>query len=327
MKSKILSLFILYLCLFNTGLAQQVYVINKDHSQIKFEIDYLKISSIQGNFQEFSGEVVLDEDLNPQNVKLQIISDSITTFEKKRDSHLKKRDFLAVANYPTITFSSTGVAQMKGQKGKIPGILKFLEKEHPIELQFELLGRQVDPWGKKHVFYRTFAELDRKKLGIQWNKVLDQGGFLIGDKIQITATIQLQPEGDKTAFSTHMIPAPPSGSDRKPLPKKSLEEIKEEYSQTEPKVKKDPNELNPKTLNEQQSKSLQISAWQWVQVGLLSFFSLFGAISIGVGMKYMIEKTMPQARFRHLAEVVFILLICALSSCLYTLITLLLGAS
>lgn len=36
---------------------------------------------------------------------------------------------------------------------------------------------------------------------------MDNGGVLIGDKALVKITIQAQASGDKTAFSTHMIPS------------------------------------------------------------------------------------------------------------------------
>ena len=42
---------------------------------------------------------------------------------------------------------------------------------------------------------------------MSWNKMLDNGGYLIGDQVGITITIQSQPQGEVTPFSTHMIPS------------------------------------------------------------------------------------------------------------------------
>lgn len=324
MRQKILYFFI-FICSFSSVVfAQQVYVINPDHSQIQFEIDYLKISSVKGHFQEFAGEVVLDNQLVAQKAQVVIQSDSITTYEPKRDAHLKKRDFLAVGNHPTISFVSQAPAKMQGQHGQITGVLNFLGKKHPIDLKLELLGPQVDPWGKRHVFYNISTTLNRKDLGIEWNKLLDQGGLLVGEKVQVKGTLQLQPKGDKTPFSTHMIPGPPSGGKkRKVLPKKSLEKIKEDYSKNEKKETDD----QTKTFSHPQKRTHQVSFWQWFQVGVLSFFALFGAICMGVGLKYLAEKNMPHGRFQHLAEIIFILIVFALSTCLYTLMRLLLASS
>lgn len=309
--------------------AQDQYSLNPDHSQLSFEIDYLKVSRVKGHFSNFSGWATLDKQLVIQKANLTILADSITTHEPKRDTHLKKRDFLAVSNHPTISFQSNSAANMNGNKGTISGDLIFLGKKHPIKLQLELLGSQIDPWEKKHVFYQASTELDRKKLGIHWNKLLDQGGLLVGEKIRVEATLQLQPQGQKTSFSTHMVPGAPSGPERQALPKKSLEQIKKQYSSKTPD-KKSVSKSNKKQTDQQKSVQAtipKITTWQWFQIGVLSFFALFGAICMGVGLKYVVEKSMPYGRFQHVAEVIFILLVFALSACLYTLMRLLLETS
>jgi hypothetical protein len=42
---------------------------------------------------------------------------------------------------------------------------------------------------------------------MNWNKELDNGGLLVGDEVRIKISVQAQPKGEKTAFSTHMIPS------------------------------------------------------------------------------------------------------------------------
>ena len=54
----------------------------------------------------------------------------------------------------------------------------------------ELLGTAVDPWGNEKLAFEGEVTINRKDYGLNWNAALEAGGFLVGDEVKISLTIQ-----------------------------------------------------------------------------------------------------------------------------------------
>src|SRR4051812_36345020 len=96
--------------------------INKDHSEIIFQVPYLNVSEITGRFTDYNGSLDLDEKTRViSKIDIQITSSSIDTGHKMRDNHLQASDFLESKTYPHITFQSTKVTKVKNNEYKADG--------------------------------------------------------------------------------------------------------------------------------------------------------------------------------------------------------------
>jgi polyisoprenoid-binding protein YceI len=56
-------------------------------------------------------------------------------------------------------------------------------------------GPVKDPWGNQRVGLQTKFTLDRREFGLTWNKALETGGVMVGDKV----TIEISAEAVKQA--------------------------------------------------------------------------------------------------------------------------------
>jgi polyisoprenoid-binding protein YceI len=59
-----------------------------------------------------------------------------------------------------------------------------------IKLPFKILGKVKDPWGNNRVGIESLLTIDRKEYGLVWNKTLDSGGLMVGDKVEIELNIE-----------------------------------------------------------------------------------------------------------------------------------------
>src|SRR5690242_4850347 len=91
-----------------TQLAAGTWAIDPVHSSIGFSVRHLMVSKVRGNFENFSGAIVVADD-GTASVTAEIAVDSINTSNEQRDAHIKSADFFAVDKFPTATFRSTGV--------------------------------------------------------------------------------------------------------------------------------------------------------------------------------------------------------------------------
>lgn len=148
---------------------------------------------MRGELGKLSGKVDLDDKhLEQARVEATIDAASIDTGVEKRDAHLRSPDFFDTAKFPTITFKSTEVKRVAGGKYRISGNLTMHGVTRPVALEVESAALEVkDPMGNVRRGAVATTTLDRKDFGLGWNKVLEAGGVVVGDTVQVTIDLSL----------------------------------------------------------------------------------------------------------------------------------------
>ena len=161
------------------------------HSSINFHVRHLMVSKVHGQFQAWSGHLVLDDaDLAKSHFEVTIQAASLNTRDEKRDAHLRSPDFFDVEKFPTLTFKSTKVEKQGDDEAKVTGDLTIHGVTKSVELAVELGGQVQDPWGGTRAGFSAKAAISRKEFGLAWNAALEAGGVLVGDKIEISLEIE-----------------------------------------------------------------------------------------------------------------------------------------
>jgi len=170
------------------------------HSSINFWVRHVMVSKVHGRFEKWSGTFELD-DQNPSasRVSVQIDATSIDTKEPQRDGHLKSPDFLDVEKFPSITFKSTKIAPRGDQRFQVDGDLTIHGVTRPVTLDVEYGGRAKDPWGAERAGLSAHTSINRKDFGLLWNQVLETGGILVGDKVDINIEVEAIRKAAKAA--------------------------------------------------------------------------------------------------------------------------------
>ncbi len=166
------------------------YKIDADHSTIGFKVRHL-IGKVNGRFDKFEGSFTYDK-ANPTAWKTQATIDaaSINTNTAKRDDHLRSADFFEVKTYPTLSFVSTKVSDIKGSRAKLHGKLTIHGVTKPVVLDLEILGEAKDPWGNEQASFVATTKINRQDYGLTWNQAIETGGVLVGDEVEITLEIE-----------------------------------------------------------------------------------------------------------------------------------------
>ena len=157
------------------------------HSAIEFSVRHMMVSTVKGNFREFSADLELDpEDLTKSSVRAVVKAASIDTRDPQRNAHLTSADFFEADKFPEMVFQSTGVEHLGGDRYRVTGDLTIKDVTRPITLDVTHLGTQVSPYGVKAAGFEATASLSRKDFGLTWNVALETGGMLVGDEVKIS---------------------------------------------------------------------------------------------------------------------------------------------
>lgn len=172
------------------------------HSAIAFSVRHMMVSTVKGNFKDFSAELELDpDDLTRSSVKAVVKVASIDTRDPQRNGHLTSPDFFDAEKYPDMTFQSTRVESLGGDRYRVLGDLTIKETTRPVTLDVTYLGQQTSPYGVKAAGFEASARISREEFGLTWNVALDTGGVLVGDevKISVDAEANLVPQEQAAA--------------------------------------------------------------------------------------------------------------------------------
>ena len=161
------------------------YTIDPSHSRLGFSARHAMVTTVRGQFTDFSGTAHIDSaDPAASRVELAIQTGSIDTGVADRDGHLRSADFFDADNNKEITFVSTAV-ERDGADWAITGDLTMKGVSRPVTIEFEQTGSARDPFGNLRVGFEGATSINRKDWGLSWNAALETGGVLVSEKIKL----------------------------------------------------------------------------------------------------------------------------------------------
>jgi polyisoprenoid-binding protein YceI len=151
--------------------APKSWQIDDDHASVAFEINHF-FTPVKGQFTRFGGTFKLDaEDLtNSPTIEFSVNVASVSTGNKKRDTHLQTDDFFNAKKWTEITFSSTRVVKTGENTYKAIGTLQMRDVKKPFEVPFTLIGVQKVKAGL----------LPSEVMGIRVKTDITRGDFGVG---------------------------------------------------------------------------------------------------------------------------------------------------
>ena len=169
------------------------YTIDPAHSTAGFKVRHLMVSNVRGEFSGVTGTVVFDGG-NAANTKIEATIDARTihTRDEQRDAHLKSADFLDAEKFPTITFVSKKVEKAGEGEWKVTGDLTIHGVTKAVVLAVEGPAPEAkDPWGNIRSGASATTKINRTDFGLVYNALLETGGVLVGEDVQISLELEL----------------------------------------------------------------------------------------------------------------------------------------
>jgi polyisoprenoid-binding protein YceI len=173
-----------------TSFAQ--WTIDKGHSKFTFIAEHHGLSEVDGYFKKFDGKITASkDDLSDAVFEISIESASINTDLEMRDNHLKSEDMFNVEKFPALTFKSTSLTKVAGNKYKMVGDMTIKGVTKPITLDVTMNGPMAHPNPQNKI----------PQLGIKATTTIKRSDFgiggklatvMVGDEISIRATGEFQ---------------------------------------------------------------------------------------------------------------------------------------
>jgi polyisoprenoid-binding protein YceI len=172
--------------------AQSKWNIDASHSSIRFAVDHMVISEVEGVFSTYEGSIITTTaDFSDAKINFVVDVNSVNTDNAKRDEHLRGADFFETSKYPKMTFVSTSVQKTGDHKYNLKGKLSLHGITKEITLAMTYGGTTKDPWGNTKAGLKVTGVINRTDFGLKYNSVLEAGSLMIGEEVTITAKVEL----------------------------------------------------------------------------------------------------------------------------------------
>lgn len=176
--------------------------IDSAHSEVKFKVKHLVISTVTGQFNTFDAEIEAEND-SFENAMITFSADvdSIDTKNEQRDAHLKSADFFDAENHPKLSFVSKKFVKLADGKFELTGdiTMRGITKEVTLNAEFNGIARGFD--NLQVAGFEITGKLNRFDFGLQWNAMTEAGGIVVGQdvKLEIFAEMKEVEEVSKAA--------------------------------------------------------------------------------------------------------------------------------
>lgn len=167
--------------------AQTKWNLDNSHTNVKFTVTHMVISEVDGHFKSFSGTMTAAKpDFTDANIEFTVNVASINTDNEQRDGHLKADDFFNAEKYPVMTFKSTSMKKLSGNRYELTGDLTIRDVTKRVKFAVTYGGTAKDPWGNTKAGFKASTTINRFDYGLKWNTLMEAGGAMVGQDVTIS---------------------------------------------------------------------------------------------------------------------------------------------
>lgn len=172
--------------------AAETWVLDPAHTVSGFTVRHMMITNVTGVFEVTTGtiEYTLGD---PTSIKADIAIETktVNTRNARRDADLRSDNFLHAAKYPTITFKSKRVQNVRPDGFELVGDLTIRDVTKEVVLKVAGPSPPVrDPQGNRRVGANAVTTIHRKDFGVSWNRAIEAGGVVVGDEVRINLDVE-----------------------------------------------------------------------------------------------------------------------------------------
>jgi polyisoprenoid-binding protein YceI len=165
--------------------------LDKSHSGVKFTVEHLVISEVEGSFKIFNGTLASPSpDFTNSKIDFAVDVNSINTDDEKRDAHLKSDDFFNAEKFPAMKFTSTSFRKIKGNAYVLEGNLTIRDVTKKVRFAVMYGGTVKDPWGNTKAGFKASTTINRKDYGLKWGALTETGSAVVGDEVKMLINVE-----------------------------------------------------------------------------------------------------------------------------------------
>lgn len=169
-----------------------LWTIDPAHSEVKFKVKHLVVSTVTGQFDAFRATVRSEKpDFSDAQIAFEADVASINTKNAQRDGHLKSADFFDAAAYPTVSFVSRSAKRVSGSEFRVTGDLTMRGVTKEVVLDVTYGGTVAGFGGGQVAAFEIQGKVNRFDFGLQWNGLTEAGGVVVSSDVKLEIFAEL----------------------------------------------------------------------------------------------------------------------------------------
>ena len=173
-----------------TAVPTGTWTVDPVHSVATFSVRHMVVGTFRGEFGE------LDASLSDGRLVGRVKVASLEIKEERLKGHLLAPDFFDAERYPEIVYESSSLTVNDGALTS-EGTITVKDKTVPVTATGRLAGPVVTLGDVEKIGVDLETTVLRDAVGLQWNAPLPNGGFVLGDDITISVTLELARADDQ----------------------------------------------------------------------------------------------------------------------------------
>lgn len=159
--------------------------IDPAHSEVKFKVKHLVVSTVTGHFNKYDAKAETSkDDFSDVKVSFEADVNSIDTKNEQRDGHLKSPDFFDAANHPKLTFVSKSTKKKADGEYELLGDLTIRDKKKEVKLDVAYNGTVKGFGGVEVAGFEITGKINRQDFGLTWSALTEAGGVVVSDDVK-----------------------------------------------------------------------------------------------------------------------------------------------
>ena len=181
----------LYLAL-PVSVGAETWVIDPAHTVSGFTVKHMMITNVTGVFEVTKGTIEYKPgEAGSVKADITIESKSVNTRIGRRDDDLRSDNFFSAEKFPTLTFRSRRVQNVRAEGFDLVGDLTIRDVTREVVLRVEGPSAPIrDQQGNRRVGANATPAINRKDFGILYNRAIEAGGVVVGDEVKINLEVE-----------------------------------------------------------------------------------------------------------------------------------------
>lgn len=167
-----------------TEIPAGTWTVDPVHSVAGFSVRHMMVGTFRGDFRE------IDASLTDGKLVGRVKVASLNLKDERLTGHVLSPDFFDAERYPEIVYESSSLSVDDGFL-KSDGTLTVKDRAVPVTATGRLAGPAVTLGDVEKIGIDLETTVDREQLGLEYNAPLPKGGFVLGNEVTITVSLEL----------------------------------------------------------------------------------------------------------------------------------------